>query len=305
MSWDPDAAAMLQAVAENKPMTLDTLPVDVARKALAAAPVAPGPELSAVVERTVPGPAGPVPVRVYRPGPDDGLPVLVWFHGGGWTLGDLDVSDGVCRHLAAEAGCVVVSVDHRLAPEHPFPAPLEDAYAAVAWVAGNAAELGGDPRRVAVGGESSGANLAAAACLLARERRGPQLRAQLLVCPMTGHDPAAASMSAEENALLAPREVAWFWANYVGGADPRDPLAAPAHADVAGLPSAVVVTAEHDVLRDEGRAYAGKLRAGGVPVQALHYDGVFHGFFSHTRMLRRAREAMTDVTAALRAAFAG
>ncbi|MGK4584925.1 alpha/beta hydrolase [Kitasatospora sp. HPMI-4] len=306
LTWDPDAAAMVQAVAAMKTTTLDTLPLEVARQALAAAPPAPGPELHEITDRTVPGPDGPVPVRVYRPGPERGLPVLVWFHGGGWTLGDLSSTDGACRHLAAEAHCVVVSAEHRLAPEHPFPAPLEDGYAVTAWVVAHADELGVDPGRVAVGGESSGGNLAAAITLLARARSGPALAAQLLVCPMTGYDPKAASMREEGNVMLAAEEVAWYWRNYLGTPNAAGPLAAPAlAADLTELPAAVVVTAEHDVVRDEGAGYADRLRDAGVKVDLLHYPGVFHGFFQFTRMLARSRTAMTDVVAALRTAFAG
>ncbi|WP_159772460.1 alpha/beta hydrolase [Streptomyces sp. HM190] len=307
MPLDPDAAATLQAVAAAKTTTLDTLPVETARAILGAAPPAPGPELHEISDRTVPGPDGPVPVRIYRPGPERELPLLVWFHGGGFTLGDLNSTDGAARHLAAEANCVVVSVEYRLAPEHPFPAPLEDAYAATVWAVENASAIGADPARAAVGGESSGATLATAVTLLARERSGPALSGQVLVCPMTGHSPQSASMRTESTVMLGPEEIAWFWKNYLGTADPSDPLASPAFTtDLSGLPPAIVVTAEHDALRDEGRDYAERLRLAGVKVDSLHYPGVFHGFFQLTRALARSRQAMTEVVQALRAtAFAG
>lgn len=259
-----------------------------------------------VEDRTVPGPAGEIPVRVYRPTDDTGLPVLVWFHGGGWTIGSLETHDNTCRSLANAVGCVVVSVDYRLAPEHKFPAAAEDAFAATQWVAQHASELGGDPKRIAVGGDSAGGNLAAVVSLLARDGGGPALAFELLVYPVTDHEFESPSM--HENAtgyFLELESMRWFYNQYLrderDGADWRF---SPARAaDLSGLPPAFVLTAEFDPLRDQGEAYAGQLEAAGVPVEARRYDGVFHGFFGLRELMDPAQQAFDDVTKALRRAL--
>jgi acetyl esterase/lipase len=237
-------------------------------------------------ELLVPGPeaAPQVRVRRYRPADPDGpLPALVYFHGGGFVAGSLDLYDADCRRIAAEVGAVVVSVDYRLAPEHPFPAPLEDCYAALAWVAGHAAELGVDPDRIAVGGESAGGGLAAGVALLARDRGGPRLCLQLLGIPELDDRLESESMrtlGAESPiTTIANGEISWD--SYLGagvrGTDQVSPYAAPARAtDLAGLPPALVTAYELDALRDEDIAYAQRLLVSGVPTELHVYPGAFH-----------------------------
>jgi acetyl esterase len=226
--------------------------------------------------------AGTVPARLYRPeGAVDGL--LVYFHGGGWTIGGLDDSDGTCRHLAGEASINILSVDYRLAPENRFPAAVEDCWAATSWAAAHPETLGLDTSRLAVAGDSSGGNLAAVVSLLARDAGAPEIRSQALVCPAVDARMGSESMTTRGAGYLLSRDdLAWFYRHYgVGRAvDAGDwrvsPLLAPSH---VGLPPAVVVTAGFDPLRDEGLAYADRLENGGVPVVRLHYDDMIHGFF--------------------------
>jgi len=239
------------------------------------------PEEIATEDRTIPGPAGEIPVRVYTPAGEGPKPVIVYFHGGGWVIGELDTIDNPLRRIANRTGAVVVSVDYRLAPEHVYPAAFDDSYAATAWVAEHAAELGGDPERIAVGGDSAGGNLAAAVAIAARDRPGPRLVAQLLIYPVTDFDFTTESYEQNgEGYLLTKGSMQWFWAHYLGAQDlGKDPYACPARADdLAGLPPAFVATAEFDPLRDEGEAYAANLRIAGVDVTAKRYDGMLHGF---------------------------
>lgn len=233
-----------------------------------------GPRLAHVEDAT----AGGVPVRVYRPA-DGVLPALVYFHGGGWSAGDLDSADPMCRRLAAEAGCVVVSVGYRLASEHPFPAAVEDAHAATADVVRRAGDYGITPTAVAVAGDSAGGNLAAVAARLVRDD-GVALVHQLLFCPNTdsGLDSPSFTAFAEGYGLTAAA-MAWFLGRYVGDADRFDPRIAPVRAgDLAGLPPATIVTAEYDILRDEAERYADVLAAAGVPVEVRRYAGMIHNF---------------------------
>ena len=265
----------------------------------AAAP--PGQACVRIEDRHVPGPDGDVPVRVYWPADDAGLPVLVWYHGGGWTLGNLETADRNCRALANAAGCIVVSVDYRLAPEHRFPAAVEDALLAARWVRAHAADLGGDPTRVALGGDSAGGNLTAVVTL-----HDPGFRFQLLLYPAVEVEYESPSM--RENGagyFLTQDALRWFYGHYLGDADPHQwqvsPLLAP---DLTGVPPALVITAEYDPLRDQGMAYAARLADAGVAVDAKMYEGVFHGFFGMQDAIDVARDALDDATAALRAAFA-
>jgi acetyl esterase len=259
-----------------------------------------------VVERSLPGPERDIPARFYLPGGDGPRPVLMYFFGGGWVLGSLDTVDPTCRRLANAAHCAVVSVAYRRAPEHPFPAGLEDCFAATSWVVDHAASFGLDPDRAAVGGASAGGNLAAAVALLARERGGPRLAFQLLVYPLLDHAPETPSRrDALDDPFFGPRDVAWCWSHYL--ADPRDgdnPLASPLRAtDLTGLPPALVVTAELDPLRDEGELYAERLRDGGVPVELVRFEDMVHGFFSRADILDAAGEAQALAASALRIAF--
>jgi acetyl esterase len=260
-----------------------------------------------VFDRLVPGPAGPLPVRVYRPVPVRPLPTLVYFYGGGWVLGTLDTGDAVCRALANRAGCLVVAAGYRHAPEARFPAPVHDCHAATVWVATNAGEIGADPDRIAVGGDSAGGNLAAAVTLLARERGDVALAGQLLVYPNTDHQADTASLrESDDPALFNRTSVAWYWGHYLSNeSDGLDPLASPLRApSLSALPPALVITAEYDPLRDEGEAYAHRLAAEGVPVELVRYDGMAHGFFTMVGTLDTARAALDTAARALRTWFA-
>lgn len=260
-----------------------------------------------LTDATAAGQTGPIPVRIYRPtaagtGP---LPLVVNIHGGGWVLGSLDQSDWLCSEVAAGVGAVVVSLDYRLAPGHPWPAAGEDCYAALVDLVGRAAELGADPRRVAVMGDSAGGNLSAVVALMARDRPGPAIAFQALLYPAT--DLTLGSPSIEENAqapIIGKADVLAFRDHYLGAQDPRDPYASPLFApDHAGLPPALVQVAEHDPIRDDGLRYAEALRAAGVPVRATTYVGMPHGYLSFPRFCRAAPQALAELTAELRAAL--
>jgi len=247
-----------------------------------------------------------IPARVYIPREGEVLPVLVYFHGGGWVLGDLDSVDSLCRSLANAADCVVVSVDYRLAPEHKFPAAVEDAYSATKWTANNATSFSGDPKRIAVGGDSAGGNLAAAVSLMARDKHGPPIVFQLLIYPATNH--AFDTISYSDNAegyWLSKDDMRWFWNHYLRGEeDGRNPYASPSRAaDLSSLPPAFVMTAEFDPLRDEGEAYAARLREYGVPVKVARYDGMIHDFVNIAE-LRQSRVAIGEAAAEMRKVFA-
>ena len=256
-----------------------------------------------VDDRVIPGPGGDLPVRIYTPDGDASRPLIVYFHGGGFVFCSLDTHDNTCRRLANANGAVVVSVDYRLAPEHCFPAPLDDCYAATVWGHEHAAELDADADRLVVAGDSAGGNLAAATALLARDRGGPPIRFQLLVYPVI--DAACDAASHVENAegyFLEAEAMRWFWRQYLGpDGDGSDPIATPLRADLAGLPPALVVTAEFDPLRDEGEAYAGALRAAGVDASVTRYDGMIHGFWSMPMFFPEADDATREIAEALTA----
>ena len=267
---------------------------------LEAAPEAVG----SVTARAIPGPGGPMAVRIYRP--RDALrAALVYFHGGGWVVGSLDSADGSCRALTNRSRCVVISIGYRLAPETKFPGPVEDAYAATRWVADNAADLRIDPTRVAVGGASAGGNLAAAAALTARERGGPKIAFQLLTVPVTELSSKAGShREFAEGYGLSAADMEWFGRHYVRtAADADDPHASVLRADLKGMPPAFVITAECDPLRDDGEAYADRLRTLGIAARYKRYPGMFHGFMSFPSVLPEAAQAFEDAGAALREAL--
>jgi acetyl esterase len=260
-----------------------------------------------VADRTIPGPGGELPLRVYRPSGDRPLPALLYFFGGGWVLGTIDTADGISRSLANRCGALVVVVGYRLAPEHPFPAAIDDCYAAVRWVAEHAGEIGADPARLAVGGDSAGGNLAAAVTLLAR-RDGQRLAGQLLVYPNTDQLADDESMRAAADPFLFNRHsVAWYRQHYLSGPqDAASPLASPLRApSLAGLPPALVITAEYDPLRDQGEAYARRLAHQGVPVELSRYPGMAHGFFTMAGTVDASRTAIAQAAAQLRAWFDG
>ena len=304
MALHPEVRAMLdQMEASGLPQLNELPPVDARAQAkLMTELVGAGPEVARVSEFSVPTSGGEIPARRYVP--VDAAGVILWIHGGGWVICDLDTHDAMCRLLANESGCEVVAIDYRLAPEHPFPAPLEDCWDALCWVAEQAGE-----RPVIVAGDSAGGNLAAVCALRARDRGGPDLALQVLVYPATSGDLTTHSCvkyGSGPDTFLTVADMEWFWAHYVGDTPDQStselvPLNAEDH---SGLPPAIVVTAEYDPLRDDGFAYAEALRAAGVPVTHHHYDDVVHAFFSLVNMLTRGNEAVAQVGADIRAAVA-
>jgi acetyl esterase len=254
---------------------------------------------------SIAGPGGELPLRVYRPAIQRPLPALLYFFGGGWVLGTIDTADGVSRSLANSCGALVVVPGYRLAPEHPFPAAIDDCYAAVRWVAGHADEIGADPARLAVGGDSAGGNLAAGVALRARAG-GPALVGQLLVYPNTDQLADDQSMrAADDPFLFNRRSVAWYRDHYLAdSADAASPLASPLRAgSLAGLPPALVITAEYDPLRDQGEAYARRLADEGVPAELSRYPGMAHGFFTMAGTVDASRAAIAQAASRLRAWF--
>ena len=316
MPLHPQVAALVDAMAASpdaKP-THEQTPKEArdGYRALAAM-LGPAPDVAKVEDRSIPGPVSEIPVRVYTPGGAGPFGVLVFYHGGGWVIGDLETHDRECRMLCNGAGCVVVSVDYRLGPENRFPAAVDDAYAALEWVGRNAAEVGGDPKRLAVGGDSAGGNLSAVVALLARDRHGPALRFQLLVYPAVDMRTGVTDYkSREQNAagpFLTMDSIHYFSGHYLGddgsGPEREDIRASPLLADShRGLPSALVVTAEFDPLRDEGEAYARALEAANVPVRLHRYDGMPHVFFQLSPIVDAGRELLDEASEALREALA-
>ena len=306
MPLDPQAQALLE---QMKVMGLTYTPeMTVTRtremlKAMQA--VRPEGETVAHVEdRTIPGPGSEIPIRIYSPGGNGPFPVLVFFHTGGWQVGDLDTQDPLCRRITNRAECIVVSVDYRLAPEYPFPAAPEDCYAATQWIAAHAAEFQGDPSRIAVGGDSSGANLATVVALMARDRGGPKLVFQLMMFPATDFRLNTPSMEelGEGYNVTKPMMIG-IRNNYLPNpADWTHPLASPMLApDLSSLPPALIIYAEYDPLRDEAETYAARLKEAGVPVRASRYDGMIHDF---PDMLEEpGNRALDEIASALRAAF--
>jgi acetyl esterase len=306
MPLDPQVQFVLEQQKQMGVPPLHALPVEKARGvnfgALAASPE----EVGKTENRFIPGPAGEIPVRIYTPRGEGPFPVLVYFHGGGWVVGNLDTVDSLCRRLTNGVNCVVVSVDYRLAPEHKFPSASDDAYAAVEWVAENAASIHADSNRIAVGGDSAGGNLAAVAALMARDKGFPSFCYQMLVYPVTHH--SFETDSYRDNAEgygLTTNTMRWFWDHYLANEQDGDnPYASPLLAsDLSGLPPALVITAEFDPLRDEGEAFAERLRAAGVPVEAKRYDGMVHGFFLATGAYEQGRKAVEQAVSALGRAF--
>ena len=312
MPLDPQASALLDLIGISKMDPMETLSAAEARqqfvkfaearKMMAAEPV------DDVRDLTIEAPGGPIPVRVYEPRHVDPAPALIYFHGGGWVLGGLDSHDHICRSLANGVPCTVCSVDYRLAPEHKFPAAVDDSFAATEWIASHAGELRIDPGRIAVSGDSAGGNLAAVVSQMAREQSGPHLVFQFLIYPAT--DMRMAMPSIDENAdapILSKAAMHWFVNHYLTGeADRANPLASPLLAtDLSGLPPAFIITAECDPLRDEGEAYGELLRKQGVPVHVERYAGMPHGFFSMAAGLDAARRAFRDAVRRLREQLGG
>ena len=304
MPLDPNYDEMLRQLAALGGPSLAEVPVAAGREMFRAMQAqAPEIEVAAVTDIT----AGGVPARIYRPHGDGPFPVAMMFHGGGWVIGDLATADSQSREVCRGAGVVVVSVDYRLAPEHRFPAAAEDCYSATLWAAEHAGVHDGDPGSLAVVGDSAGGNLAAVVAQMARDRGGPRIGFQLLVYPVTdgvNFDTASYRDNAE-GFLLTAEAMHWFWDHYVPVPDDRrNPYASPLLAsDLSSLPSALIMTAEYDPLRDEGEAYGRALADAGVAARIVRYDGFIHGFFAHTRTIDAARGAMSEACAALRSAF--
>ncbi len=307
MPLHPQARTMIERTqALNLPPTSRMTPKEARDSVRQRSAALPREEIASVRDHRVPVPGGTIVVRVFTPRGTAPMPALVYFHGGGWVTGDVDTHEGICRTLANAAGCVVASADYRCAPEFKYPTAAEDSYAATRWVAENARELGVDPRRLAVGGDSAGGNLAAAVALMARDRRGPQVAMQVLVYPVTDCDFTRPSYTENaEGYLLTSESMRFYWDQYAPKeADRTHPYASPMRAvSLAGLPPALVLTCEFDPLRDEGEAYAAKLAAAGVPVTHTRYPGMIHAFFRFTSSVDAARAAVAETVAALQKAW--
>ena len=311
VTLDPDAAFVFRAFQEAGRPAYETLSPTEARDYYWQARLVTNPEppeLKSVAPLAIPSPHGSIPARVYTPKTPrrtNGLaPGLVFFHGGGWVIGDLDTHDVVCRKLADEGQLIVISVDYRLAPEHKFPAAVDDAMAATAWIAGHAAELHIDAARLLVGGDSAGGNLAAVVAISARDGNGPALAGQLLIYPATDFAMTHPSHREPETSILLTHSVIrWFRDHYLNdAADVHDWRASPARAEtLIGLPPAYVLTAGADPLRDEGDEYARRLKQAGVAVTQRRFPGQFHGFFTMGKLLPQANVAAAEIGVWLRA----
>ena len=305
---DPDSKAVYDAfLAANRPPYENGTPVQAREMYLAARFVSnpEPPELESAKDISIPAPHGAIPARIYTPKTlrkKDGLsPCLVFLHGGGFVIGNLDSHDVVCRKLAHEGEMIVISVDYRLAPEHKFPAAVEDSITATKWVADNAKQLGVDAARIIVGGDSAGGNLSAVTAIAIRDS-GAKLAGQLLIYPSTDFRMNHPSHSEPETSLLLTHSVIkWFIDHYMGGADRDDWRASPARARLEGLPPAYVLVAGGDPLRDEGNEYAEKLKAAGVPVTYRFFPGQFHGFFTMGKLLNQANIAASEISVWLKA----
>lgn len=308
MSVDPQAQALIDKAALGAPILSSLSPGEVRQLYVIMQALRSGkPEpVSQIKDRDLPGLDENIPVRIYTPQGSEPFPILVYFHGGGFVMGNIETHDPLCRLLANRIGCIVVSVDYRLAPEHQFPAAVEDAYAATQWVAANATEINGDPKRIAVGGDSAGGNLATVVALIARDRGEPTLVYQLLLYPVTDATQSQASYEEyREGYLLTKDDMIWFFNHYFSSdTDTKNPYLSPLWApDVKGLPPALVITAEFDPLRDEGEAYATRLQEAGVPVVCCRYNGMIHGFCLMPEILDQGKKAIEKIVAALRTAF--
>jgi acetyl esterase len=312
MALDPESQRLIDLmVAANRP-AWNTLTPQAARDlylSLRPAAQGPRPAEARIVDRTIPGPAGDLPVRLYRPAPaaaDARLPCLVYAHGGGWVFGNLDSHDVLCAQLAIEAGIAVVAIDYRLAPEARFPGAFDDVVAGLQWVAANGASVGIDTGKLAIGGDSAGGNLAAAASIWARDNGGPKLRLQFLAYPVTDAVGRAESYRRYEDGYgLNAATMEWFFDHYTPDKASRgdwrvSPLRA---ASLGGLPPALVITAGYDPLRDEGRAYAFRLQQEGTLADLVEFGGMLHGFLSSPMLLHGARRGTSLAAAALREAL--
>lgn len=304
MTYHPQAQQLLDSMADSGAPPLTELTPEEARQIPPAVMemVGPGPDVAVVRDIEIPGPAGPVPARVYEPVADP-AGTVVYYHGGGWVIGCVNDWDAPCRALAVAAGARLVSVDYRLAPEHPFPAATDDAFAALVWVADQHPDS-----PIVVAGDSAGGNLAAVSALRAREAGGPDIALQVLVYPIADCDLTRPSYAeyTDTKLILNKAEMDWFWDHYSPDeAERAHPYASPLRASGhEGLPPAYIVIAQHDPLRDEGLAYAAALEAAGVPVTVARYDDQIHAFFSFVNLMESADRAVADAGTAIRDAVA-
>lgn len=305
---DPQAKFVLDQLNRLGVPPLETLSAEEARSwtsnfsLLAGTPE----DVGNVIDRTIDGPEGDIPVRIYIPDGEGPFPAFIYYHGGGWVIGNLDIVDVPCRRIANQANCVVISVDYRLAPEHKFPAAIEDAYAAVKWVATNGSEIQVNPNKIAVGGDSAGGNLATVVSMMARDKGGPSIVQQTLLYPVTNH--SFDTISYEENAdgyFLTKATMKWFWNHYLQNEqDGKNPYASPLLADdLSVLPPALVITAGFDPLRDEGEAYAERLKAANIPVEMTRYDSMIHGFCWMPGAIEQGMQAIDQVASTLKHTF--
>lgn len=296
MTLDPQAQFVIDmfAAVEMPPFS------ELSAEAMRASMSQPLPEelepVAKVDNRRVPGPDSDIPVRIYWPSEAKGLPILMYYHGGGFVVGNLDSHDTICRAITNKADTIVISVDYRLAPEHKFPAAPEDCYAATVWAAENVSALGGDATRVSIGGDSAGGNLAAVVALMLKERNGPSIAHQILLYPVTDNNLETKSyLDNAEGYFLTRDMMEWFWGHYVED-DGSHPHASPLRADdLSGLPRALVITAQYDPLRDEGQAYAKRLVEAGVDVEQKEYPGMIHGFATMVGVLDQASESLAQI----------
>jgi acetyl esterase len=307
MPLDPQVQALLDQMAGLP--RLEELSVADARKQVERRIAVNLPTLpvASVLNRSIPGTGGSLPLRIYTPNGNGPFPLIVFFHGSGFVLCSLDTHDGVCRNLCSAAECVVVSVDYRLAPEHKFPAGPEDCYTATKWAAEHAREFSADPRRLVIAGDSAGGNMVAVTALMIRDKGGPALRGQLMFYPVTDYFNSG-HLSYAENAEgygLTAAGMRWFWGHYLNSeSEAENPFASPLRAkDLGGLPPALIITAEYDVLRDEGERYGARLVETGVPAKVSRYDGMNHGFFHMYGIVDKAKQALEESVTWLKERF--
>ncbi|MBT8365875.1 MAG: alpha/beta hydrolase [Deltaproteobacteria bacterium] len=305
MPLDPQIKIILEEdAALGLPAYQDLSPTEARKQMLdLAPPVDPLLAVKRVEDRSIPGPVDEILIRLYYPSGNPPFAVLVYFHGGGWVIGDLDTHHGVCHALAKTGGCLVVSVDYRLAPEHCHPAAVEDAYAATYWVADNSDAIQADSSRFAVGGDSAGGHLAAVVAQMARDRKGPRIDLQVLIYPITNYDFNTTSYTENNEGYMLTRDIMkWFWRLYVKDeGEANHPYVSPLQAEnLSDLPQALIITAEYDPLRDEGEAYGKRLQKAGVKVVLSRYNGMIHGFLRMTARLDKAKAALNEVAGALK-----
>lgn len=307
---DPQIKWLLREMAQRGITPLSTLTAKQAREIKNPVFIdlgGPPESVEKIENRAIPGLAGEIPIRIYQPQGSSPFPILVYFHGGGWVICNLDTHDSLCRSLANGASCIVISVDYRLAPEHKFPAAVDDAYAATQWAAENAETFNGDPNRIAVGGDSAGGNLVAVVSFMARDNGSPSLKHQLLIYPVTDLSSFDTRSYREhgEGYILTRDSMEFYRGHYIRSEeDALNPYASPLLAqDLSGLPPALVITAEFDVLTDESKAFANRLRQAGVPVTYSCYEGMIHPFLSLAGVVDRARDGISEAATALRSAF--